>query len=265
MVSTQFCIPLNPQPNKDNENSWHYKDCLWRDSCLDIPDAVIEDYSPHQIGDVLYIEDNGKIDTSPMTITDTDYPINVGTPSENTQGFIRIKEIWVCRLLDITEEDATREGFSSGAYVVSGGPWGVEDDPETWTTREDFLGCWDLMIPDEWKDLLGTEGNPWVFVYKVENISREEALMDESNLILHRGKRVDDGAWVYGGYYGDSKMSTIIEHLGTKSCNEGVILTGCYEVEHETVGRYVGVNDKNKRRIFEGDIIEGYSPYRGDR
>ena len=47
-------------------------------------------------------------------------------------------------------------------------------------------------------------------------------------------------------------------------CNDGALLTGCFEVEPETVGRYVGINDKYKKRIFEGDIIEGFSPYNGD-
>lgn len=263
-IKTQFCIPLNPQPNMDNENFWHYKDCLWKDGGLDFPETGIEDHSPYQIGDVLYIEDNGKTDSSPMTIAADDCPTSVGMPSKNTQGFIRIKGIRVCRLLDITEEEAVREGFAAGGTAVSGGPWGVEDDPEIWTATEEFLSCWDIAIPEDLRDLIGREANPWIYVYMADQISREEAVAKEEHLILHRGKRIDNGAWVYGGYFYDGKRHFIISRLGIQMSSDGAGLTGCFEVEPETVGRYVGINDKYKKRIFEGDIIEGFSPYNGD-
>ena len=63
-----------------------------------------------------------------------------------------------------------------------------------------------------------------------------------------RGQRVDNKEFVYGDL-----MTKYIHHS-----NSTIVESGCiyHEVFIETVGRFIGVTEKNNKELYEGDIIK---------
>ena len=83
--------------------------------------------------------------------------------------------------------------------------------------------------------------------------------------ILFRGKRIDNGEWIYG-----SLVTNIFFHMKSGKSIQYILnvseidydcfedLTdgyGYYEVDTDTIGQYIGCNDDNNNPIFEGDFV----------
>lgn len=73
--------------------------------------------------------------------------------------------------------------------------------------------------------------------------------------ILYRGKRIDNGDWVFGYYcpcvFGNFPAEPAI--IDADELKKGKWAP--VKVSRETVCQYTGLKDKNGKRIFHGDIV----------
>jgi uncharacterized phage protein (TIGR01671 family) len=70
-----------------------------------------------------------------------------------------------------------------------------------------------------------------------------------NRVIKFRGKRVDNGEWVYGYLYVDCRYRKNGHHYIRLTDSSDTL-----EVIPETIGQFTGLLDKNGREIYEGDI-----------
>ena len=81
--------------------------------------------------------------------------------------------------------------------------------------------------------------------------------------ILFRGKRVDNGEWVYGDLINNEGSVFIFISYGVKPNGFEYVKIGgatvgyIVEVIPETVGQFTGIADKNGIKIFERDLLKG--------
>lgn len=101
---------------------------------------------------------------------------SIHMPREAARLFLRITDVQVERLWEITEDGAKAEG------AVKSYPY---TDPETGKTafmldekgtyRSGFSQIWDRTIKPADRPTYGWEANPWVWVISFEKITKEEA------------------------------------------------------------------------------------------
>lgn len=150
-------------------------------------------YSPgkgHRYGDVLYVREAWKsatidpagggyalqdiylykadepINTSGMMVEGRWHP-SIHMPREAARIFLRVKDVRVERLQDITNEQVIAEGIE--CRTIS------ELRAEVRPALFEFQDCWDSTIKPADRAIYGWAANPWVWVIKFEKISKEEA------------------------------------------------------------------------------------------
>lgn len=181
---TQTRRVIKPQPHIDSEGMCKWRDCQWMaDGRIGFPVTAIEDYAPYQPGDVLWVRETWadlrgmgfgydprtdkpfnfayRADTKPGSDGDRirkEYGIkwkpSIHMPREAARIFLRVTDVRVERLQDISYDDCLREGM-----------WNCGTEVDTLAM---FQELWQTLNA---KRGFGWETNCWVWVISFEVVS----------------------------------------------------------------------------------------------
>ena len=180
---TMARTPIKPQPEFAQVHVWDGKvlyegenrTWCWKQRVS--PDCWngidwLEQFAPYRPGDVLYVRETWKVDASDYDkdgyVYKADgsiekYPNNlllwrspISMPREAARLFLRVKDVRVERVQDISPEDCESEGYFEAEPV--------EPRPRSW-----FSAVWDARNA---KRGYGWGSNPWVWVIAFECVEK---------------------------------------------------------------------------------------------
>lgn len=136
---------------------------------------VRETWSEHQE----YYNNSAKVFAEPHYIYKADgvyankWRPSIHMPKEAARIFLKVTDVRVERLQDITEEQAIKEGVKDPYDYME--PWFYERPSMQGLEyhRAAFAGLWFSTIPKYYEDYMTWEGNPWVWVIKFERYEKE--------------------------------------------------------------------------------------------
>lgn len=139
--------------------------------------------SPYQPGDILYVRETW-MDYAGLTMYKADCDIyrldslnfagfgwkpSIHMPKEAARIWLKVTNVRVERLQDITEDGAKAEGaIDNRGFIHS--PENEYD--RIYTAREHFIEIWDRTIKKSDLNIYGWDANPWIWVIEFERCEK---------------------------------------------------------------------------------------------
>nr|DAU98206.1 MAG TPA: ASCH domain protein [Caudoviricetes sp.] len=146
---------------------------------------VPERRTPYQPGDILYVRETWKKALNGYyyyeswqrnEIADiTKWKPSIHMPKEAARIWLKVTDVRVERLQDITPQQAENEGVGNLFYEDIGYSeknYGTEVDPEYGIAKEQFAWLWESTIKKSYIDRYGWNANPWVWVIEFEQCEK---------------------------------------------------------------------------------------------
>ena len=144
---------------------------------------------PAYVGDILYVRETWvKVNSVPVQYgyrVDNNYLVprwhpSIHMPKEAARIWLKVKNVRVERIKDMTDKDALNEGAQGVKCDHAGlGAYGCTDCMNTgWLEPPilEFIGIWDSTIKKSDIDRYGWDANPWVWVIEFERCEKPGGL-----------------------------------------------------------------------------------------
>lgn len=144
---------------------------------------------PCEPGDILYVRETWKKahngyyyyeDWKRNDIADvTKWKPSIHMPKEAARIWLKVTDVRVERLQEITPKDSENEGVGNLFYEDIGYSeknYGTEVDPEYGIAKEQFAWLWESTIKKSGIDRYGWGANPWVWVIEFERCEKPEGV-----------------------------------------------------------------------------------------
>ena len=142
--------------------------------------AYIEKKTPYKPGDILYVRETWqpnpygigwpyfyKASPEQFDHAPDKWRPSIHMPKEAARIFLRVTDVRVERLQDITPEQIDAEGFKEYGYSVETG--------ELMPSSPSFFSIgWDSAVKKADRSIYSWAANPWVWVIEFEQLSNEE-------------------------------------------------------------------------------------------
>ena len=128
-------------------------------------------------GRTMYRADCDKYRLESLKLAEFSWKPSIHMPKEAARIWLKVTDVRVERLQEITPKDAKNEGVGNLFYDdigYSDKNYGTEVDPEYGIAKEQFAWLWESTIKKPDLDRYGWDANPWVWVIEFERCDKPE-------------------------------------------------------------------------------------------